>query len=96
MTSPEICTLFCQLFDCNFFEEHNVMLTVVLKAEVTFYGSQTAKWFVVKFSRRHSVTFVEISDLCAVEKYDGVRTIQGDFHRVPFRPGFAGPGQSFG
>src|SRR6202022_4044496 len=95
-TPPKYFVLLLQDPDRDFLEKHNVVIAVVLQADVTLLRARSALRFKFEFLGRHRSSLSEISDSHAVQHHNRVRPIESDFHGVPLRPGFARTSQRLG
>src|SRR5580765_5374732 len=74
--------LLFQRFDRHFLEEHDVVVAVILQAEPAEVRAGAVLWLEVKFLFRYWIAFLKVCDLLAIQRDDGVWTVQGDVHRV--------------
>src|SRR5580704_15925931 len=95
-TKFEAFTLFRQRPDRDFLEKHDVVVAVILQADIAFEWTRPSLRLKAERLGTHGLTFGVIRYFDAIQKDDGMRTVQRDLHRVPLGAGFAGPGQSFG
>src|SRR6267154_6635288 len=82
-----------QRLQCNFFEEHDVVVAVILQAHVTFVGASATLRLKVKFLFWNRLAFDVVGDLRIVEDNDGVWAIQRNDHGVPLGARLAGTGE---
>ena len=82
--------------DGDFFEEDDVVVAVILQADVAFVGAAAVLRFEIEFAIGHGAAFGVVGDADAVDLDDGARAVERDDHRVPLGAGLAGRGQRLG
>src|SRR5580704_16711409 len=88
--------LFLQHLERNFFEKYDVILTVILEADVAFLRTRPTFRLKREFLGWHRIALGELRHFHPVQHDGRVRAIQRDFHGVPLRPGFTRMGQRLG
>src|SRR4051794_2253761 len=88
--------LFLQHFDCHFFEEHNVVVTMILQTEVSVIRTRAALRFEAEFAFGNWLALGVVCYLHAVERNRCVRPVESDFHCVPVGARLSGTRQRFG
>src|SRR5579862_1877925 len=76
--------------DSYFFEEDNVVVAVILQADVAFVGAAAVLRFEIEFALGYGAAFGVVGDADAVDLDDRARAIERDHHRVPLGAGLAG------
>src|ERR1043165_9995144 len=82
-----------QHLQCDLFEEDDVVLAVVLQADVAFIRTGAAHGLEIEFDLRRLFTFGVVGHFYAIEHHHCVRAVESDFHGVPLGAGLAGTGQ---
>src|SRR6266550_530254 len=86
MRPPGVCVfrrLLLEFLDCDFFEEHDVAVTVILQADVAFQRSWTKLGFKFELARRHRIAFGVVGDLYAIQHDNGARGSIGMRMKTP-------------
>src|SRR5580700_1292939 len=82
MARSEPCSVF-ERANGDFLEDNRRVARMVLQADVTCIRAAAAVRLALVALRSHRLTFNVIGDLGAVELHHGMRSVDGDQHRVP-------------
>src|SRR6266853_5133541 len=85
-----------QRLDADLFEKHNIVVAVILQADVALVGANTMLRLEIELAFGDGLAFGVVGDGDIVENNGGVRTVKGDDHGVPLGPGLAGFGEGLG
>src|SRR5579871_234388 len=88
--------LFAQLLNRHFFEKYDVVIAMVLQAEVAFERAAATLRLKIELARGNRLAFGVVGDLNPVDGDHSVGPIERDLHGVPFRAGLEGLGQRLG
>src|SRR5205807_10463870 len=78
-----------QRLDADVLEKDDVVVAVVLEADVPLVGASAAMRFEIEFALGNGLAFGVVGDGDIVENNDGARAIERDDHGVPLGTGLA-------
>src|SRR6266480_367437 len=85
-----------QRLDADLFEKHNIVVAVILQADVALLGASAMLRLEIEFALRDGLAFGVVGDGDIVEHDGGARTVERDDHGVPLGTGLAGFGERLG
>src|SRR6516165_301763 len=80
----------------DFFEKDDVVVAVILQADIALVGTTAALRLKIELARWNRLTLGVVGDFFAIEFDDGMRAVEGNDHGVPVRPGLARFGERLG
>src|SRR5947208_2594353 len=85
-----------QRLDADFLEKDDVVVAVILEADVTLVGPSAALRFEIEFAFGNGLPFRVVGDGDIVKNNDGARAVERNDHGVPLGTGLAGLGERLG
>src|SRR5437899_1002636 len=85
-----------QRLDADFLEKDDVIVAMILEADVAFVGTSAALRFEIEFAFGNGLAFGVVGDGDIVENNNGARAIERNDHGIPLGTGLAGLGERFG
>src|SRR5882762_1561964 len=79
-----------QRLDTDLFEKHNIVVAVILQADVALVGANAMLRLEIEFALGDGLAFGVVGDVDTVEHNGGARTVERDEHGIPLGPGLAG------
>src|SRR6266481_1429252 len=85
-----------QRLDADFLEKDDVVVAVILEADVALIGANAGLRFEIEFALGDGLAFGVVGDGDVVENDDRARAIERDDHGIPLGTGLAGFGERLG